>query len=146
MALAEKQTVKDNAQPNATMAAGMPPDVKDATPTLEGRVDAIDQNRLFGWVWSPERPDVRVDVVIRLNGHALIRIKAENERVDLRRNGIGDGKHAFEAELPDAALASAENISVCAVIPETGEEIDLRIPSQSEQEAHTALNLSLIHI
>ncbi|WP_417825147.1 hypothetical protein [Thalassospira lucentensis] len=146
MALAEKQTVKDNIQPAATIAAGTPPDVKDATPTLEGRVDAIDQKRLFGWVWSPERPDARIEVVIRLNGHALIRLKAENERVDLRRNGIGDGKHAFEAELPDAALASAEKISVCAVIPETGEEIDLRIPSQSEQEAHTALNAPLSKI
>ncbi|MEQ9348376.1 MAG: hypothetical protein RIG26_18240 [Thalassospira sp.] len=142
MALAEKQTVEDNAQSAATNPAA-PIDAKSATPTLEGRVDAIDQKRLFGWVWSPERPDARVEVVIRLNGHALLRVSAENERVDLRRNGIGDGKHAFEAELPDAAMANVESLSVCAVIPETREEIDLKIPSQSEQEAHTALNAPL---
>jgi len=132
MAVAEKKTMEDTPSPTVTQDAEQP------APALEGRVDAIDQNRLYGWVWSPQSPDAKIEVVIRLNGHALLRETAENERVDLRRNGIGDGKHAFEVELPDAAVASVDSLSVCAVIPGTKDEITLRIPSQSEQEAHTA--------
>ncbi|QPO11979.1 hypothetical protein IT893_00115 [Thalassospira sp. A40-3] len=143
MAVAEKQTMEEIPTPAPTPASTGAQDAEQTAPTLEGRVDAIDQNRLYGWVWSPQSPDARIEVVVRLNGHALLRETAENERVDLRRNGIGDGKHAFEVELPDAAVASVESLTVCAVMPGTKEEITLRIPSQSEQEAHTALNAPL---
>lgn len=142
MALAEKQTLDDQT-PSAKDSTVLAKDAETVAPTLEGRVDAIDQNRLFGWVWSPQQPDARIEVIVRLNGHALLRTKAESERVDLRRNGIGDGKHAFEVELPDAALASVADVTVCAVMPGSKEEIDLRIPSQSEQEAQTAMNAPL---
>lgn len=142
MALAEKQPAKTNAPKPGAGHDASANDAQDAL-TLEGRVDAIDQSRLFGWVWCPQQPDARIEVIIRLNGHSLLRVTAENERVDLRRNGIGDGKHAFEIELPDAALASPDTISVCALMPGSRDEIDLRIPSQSEQQAHTALNAPL---
>tara|TARA_R110000868_G_scaffold92100_4_gene255423 strand:- start:170175 stop:170969 length:795 start_codon:yes stop_codon:yes gene_type:complete len=118
-------------------------DGEPVLPTIEGRVDAIDRQRLFGWVWCPERPDARIDVLVRLNGHTLLRVKAEDERVDLRRNGIGDGAHAFEAELPEAALVTVENITVFAITPETGDQIELRIPSQSEQHAQSAITAPL---
>lgn len=145
MAIAQKDlTETTSAKPVANDAAKA--DAEQAIPTIEGRVDAIDRERLFGWVWSPERPDARIEVIVRLNGHTLLRVKAENERVDLRRNGIGDGAHAFEAELPEAALASVENVTVFAITPETGDQIELRIPSQSEQQAQSAVNAPLSKI
>lgn len=110
---------------------------------LEGNVDAIDRERLFGWVWCPQRPDAQIDVIVRMNGHTLLKVKADRERIDLRRNGIGNGKHAFEIELPEAALAAADSLSVVAITPETGAETALRIPSQTEQAAHSAMNAPL---
>ncbi|WP_245881344.1 hypothetical protein [Thalassospira marina] len=115
----------------------------DGPPVLEGNVDAIDRERLFGWVWCPQRPDAQVDVIVRMNGHTLLKVKADRERIDLRRNGIGNGKHAFEIELPEAALAAADSLSVVAITPETGAETVLRIPSQTEQAAHSAMNAPL---
>ncbi|HAY49011.1 MAG TPA: hypothetical protein DCY62_08600, partial [Thalassospira sp.] len=76
MAVAEKQTMEETPVPSVAQDAEQP------APTLEGRVDAIDRNRLYGWVWSPQNPDARIEVVVRLNGHALLRETAENERVD----------------------------------------------------------------
>ncbi|MDP2698133.1 hypothetical protein [Thalassospira sp.] len=140
MAIAEKQAVKVSTKPAAKEVA-----VKEA-PTLEGRVDAIDQERLFGWVWCPQRAEERIEVVIRLNGHRLMTVKADNERIDLRRNGIGDGGYAFEAQLPEAALASVDNLTVVAMTPETGTEVVLRIPSQSEQVAQSAMTAPLSKI
>lgn len=115
----------------------------DGPPVLEGNVDAIDRDRLFGWVWCPQHPDAQIDLIVRMNGHTLIKVKADRERIDLRRNGIGNGKHAFEIELPEAALAAVDSLSVVAITPETGAENPLRIPSQTEQAAHSAMNAPL---
>tara|TARA_R110001583_G_scaffold195345_1_gene372075 strand:- start:68985 stop:69818 length:834 start_codon:yes stop_codon:yes gene_type:complete len=158
MAVAQEKT-KDTTPPvNARQAKAMPPSQPgkagnaqaaqnvqkaDGPPVLEGNVDAIDRNRLFGWVWCPQHPDAQIDLIVRMNGHTLLKIKADRERIDLRRNGIGNGKHAFEIELPDAALAAVESLSVVAIMPETGAETPLRIPSQTEQAAHSAMNAPL---
>ena len=65
-------------------------DGEPVLPTIEGRVDAIDRQRLFGWV-----------------------------------------------------LVTVENITVFAITPETGDQIELRIPSQSEQHAQSAITAPL---
>ena len=64
MAIAQKDLSETSAKPVANDAAKN--DVEPAIPTIEGRVDAIDRQRLFGWVWCPERPDARIEVIVRL--------------------------------------------------------------------------------
>jgi hypothetical protein len=67
-------------------------------------------------------------------------------RLDLRRNGIGDGGHAFEIELSEAAELDLASISVVATSPSTGEELVLRSPSQDERAAEAALNAPLSRV
>jgi hypothetical protein len=110
---------------------------------LQGRVDAIEGQRLFGWVWDRSHPTERLQVRIMLNEQTIASATADMPRIDLRRNGIGDGGYAFEIELPGAAEHGMAGFSVIAVSPSTGEELVLRSPSQDERAAEAALNAPL---
>ncbi|WP_201829981.1 hypothetical protein [Microvirga zambiensis] len=107
---------------------------------IQGRLDAIEGRRLFGWVWDRAYPNERLLVRILLEGRMVVSATADLPRVDLRRNGIGDGGHAFEVELPEALAGVTESLTVVAVSSVTGEEIVLRSPSQDERAAEAAVS------
>lgn len=113
---------------------------------LQGRIDAIEGRRLFGWVWDRSSPAERLQVRALLNGQIVASASADLARIDLRRNGIGDGGHAFEIELPDAVELDLASISVVAISPSTGGELVLRSPSQDERAAEVALNAPLSRV
>ncbi len=113
---------------------------------LQGRIDAIEGRRLFGWVWDRSSPAERLQVRALLNGQIVASASADMARIDLRRNGIGDGGHAFEIELPDAVELDLGSISVVATSPSTGGELVLRSPSQDERAAEVALNAPLSRV
>jgi hypothetical protein len=107
---------------------------------IQGRVDAIEGRRLFGWVWDAVRPGERVLVRVLREGRMVASATADMARVDLRRNGIGDGSHAFEIELPEDVAASASSLEVVAVSPATGAETVLQVPTSSERAAEAAIS------
>lgn len=109
---------------------------------LQGRVDAIEGHRLFGWVWDRSRPTERLQVRVILGERTIASATADMPRVDLRRNGIGDGGYAFEIELPGTTEQDADLLSVIAT-SSAGEDIVLRSPSQSERAAEAAINAPL---
>ena len=85
--------------------------VSDASETpakLNGRVDALDGNRLHGWIWDEARPEERLIVRLMRGGLKVQEAVADQGRIDLRRNGIGDGRHAFAMELDDRTAAARE--------------------------------------
>jgi len=110
---------------------------------LQGRVDAVEGRRLYGWVWNRARPTERLLIRITLNGASIASTTADMPRVDLRRNGIGDGGHAFEVELPDSVGQDTADLAVAAIAPSTGEELVLQAPSQDERAAEAAINAPL---
>jgi hypothetical protein len=71
---------------------------------------------------------------------------ADRPRVDLRRNGIGDGSCAFEADLPDEAGADPDALTVVAVSPSTGLEtpLALALPEARASEAAVAAPLARV--
>lgn len=113
---------------------------QSAASQIQGRLDAIEGRRLFGWVWDSARPTERLLIRILLEGRMICSATADLPRVDLRRNGIGDGGHAFEVELPDAVAGISSNLAVVAVSPSTGEEVVLQSPSQDERAAEAAIS------
>ena len=112
----------------------------EAPSQIQGRLDAIEGRRLFGWVWDRAYPSERLLVRILLEGRMVVSATADLPRVDLRRNGIGDGGHAFEVELPEALAGVTASLTVVAVSATTGEEIVLRSPSQDERAAEAAVS------
>jgi hypothetical protein len=107
---------------------------------IQGRVDAAEGRRLFGWVWDRSRPTEHLLVRVLLEGRMVASGTADMVRVDLRRNGIGDGSHAFEVELPEAVEAVADRLTVVAVSTATNQEVVLQAPSQSERAAEAAVS------
>ena len=107
---------------------------------IQGRVDAIEGRRLFGWVWDCSHPKEHLLVRVLLDGRMVASGSADMARVDLRRNGIGDGSHAFEIELPEAVEALSANLAVVAVSTTTNQEVVLQAPSQTERAAEAAIS------
>ena len=83
-------------------------------PAPEGRIDAIEPHRIYGWAFDRARPGLRLGVTVRLDGRVVGEAKADRMRVDLRRNGIGDGAHAFEIALEGLSGAERERLEVTA--------------------------------
>jgi hypothetical protein len=126
------------ATPDATLA-------QDNVQPVKGRVDAIDQGRLFGWAFDPVAPDKRLTIRVLLDDKVVAEAAADRNRPDLRRNGIGDGAHAFEITLPDPATGRADELVVVA-IDGAGSEQTLRVPRPDEQAAEALIAAPLTRV
>ena len=58
------------------------PEQNNAKP-LKGRVDAIDQGRVFGWAFDPETPEKRLAIRVLLDGKVIAEALADRNRPDL---------------------------------------------------------------
>ncbi|HYM33356.1 MAG TPA: hypothetical protein VEU47_18805 [Candidatus Cybelea sp.] len=92
-------------------------------PSVGGYIDTIQGNRVFGWAWDPKRPTARIVVQVEVAGEVTSSVTADRAREDLKANGVGDGAHAFECDLP--ADASEKDIRILALCPETRSAVEL---------------------
>ena len=101
--------------------------------SVNGYIDAITNNRVYGWAWDAQNPVVRITIHLRANGKIISMLEADQPREDLIASGIGDGCHAFEAEIPDGV--SPADVAVLALCPISGQTIELTLrgtPGRSE--------------
>jgi hypothetical protein len=79
------------------LGSGKPP---TDTAVLEGYLDSVDEEAIFGWAWNAGQPNstVQVDVYDGLN--LLATVLADQERDDLVARQMGNGKHAFSYPTP----------------------------------------------
>ncbi len=112
-------------------------------PRLQGRVDAFENGRLHGWAWDASCPGDRMTIHVFHDGERVLSKVAETGRVDLRRNGIGDGKYAFEIELPQEVVAAPDGMTVVAESPGGGAQLKLPRPSAEERAAEAAVAMPL---
>jgi len=117
---------------------------KKVEPT-KGRVDAIDDGRLFGWAFDPAAPTKRLTIRVLLDGKPIAEAVADKDRPDLKRSGIGDGAHAFDVMLPQFAAMRAGELVVVA-INGAGVEQALRVPKPDEQAAEALIAAPMTRI
>lgn len=120
------------------------PENEGAKP-VTGRVDAIDGGRLFGWAFDPAAAGQRLKVRVLLDGAPVAEAVADRNRPDLKRNGIGDGKHAFEIALPEAVQKRSRDLVVMAITPD-GAGHALRVPQPDEQAAEALIAAPLTRV
>ncbi|WP_331376957.1 hypothetical protein [Sinorhizobium chiapasense] len=120
------------------------PEQDNARP-MNGRVDAIDQGRIFGWAFDPATPSKRLTIRVILDGSVIAEAVADRNRPDLKRNGIGDGSHAFEIALPETAAARTADLVVTA-LDGRGAEQKLRVPRPDEQAAEALIAAPLTKV
>jgi hypothetical protein len=96
-----------------------------------GRIDIADAGRVSGWAWDQARPEHRLEVQIWHRDELLGSTLAERERADLKRNGIGDGCHAFLFKLDRPGLDLAKLVAK-VVCPDLAEPVPLFRPSETQ--------------
>ncbi|MEM9631786.1 MAG: hypothetical protein AAGA50_10705 [Pseudomonadota bacterium] len=126
-----------------TEATQEKPEKQIDAPKLQGRVDAFENGRLLGWAWDASHPTDRMTIHIFHDGERVLSKTAETERIDLRRNGIGDGAYAFDIELPQAVAAAPDGLSVLAESPLDKSQLQLPRPSAEERAAEAAVAMPL---
>ena len=77
-----------------------PADHRSATAIWQGALDVTTRERVTGWAWDAAHPDHPVALQILDNGVPVGRVLANQFRSDLRRAGIGEGRHGFDLALP----------------------------------------------
>ncbi|BAI74239.1 hypothetical protein AZL_a07080 (plasmid) [Azospirillum sp. B510] len=104
---------------------GDPSDTPQAA-AIVGHIDALQGGRVFGWAWDGNHPGDRLEVELRLERDGgppeiLARVAADRPRPDLAGGGIGDGSHAFEAEVTLPSEADPSRVVAVVRSPSTGE-------------------------
>jgi hypothetical protein len=112
---------------------------------ISGRVDAIADRRVLGWAWHPGHPQERLLIECLIDGRKVASVTADQSRIDLKRNGIGDGSHAFDFELTDDAAADIERLQFRALAT-NGESMVLRVASIDERAAEAAISVPLTRV
>ena len=90
-----------------------------ATPTrpqlgaLRGYIDRIRATSIAGWAQNSDAPEAPVCLEFFVDGELIGRALANSYREDLKRAGLGSGRHAFTFT-PPAGLAFAPARSRCA--------------------------------
>lgn len=91
--------------------------------SVNGYIDAITGNRVYGWAWDAQQPKAKIVVRLMAGGKTCGVFAADLPREDLKTNGIGDGAHAFEFAIPEGVPLN--DLTVLAVCPDTGATVDL---------------------
>jgi len=73
--------------------------VKLADAKIEGRIDAVENRKIYGWAWDRMRPEDQLKVEIKLGDRIVATGVADQTREDLAAGGIGN--HAFVLDLID---------------------------------------------
>lgn len=74
---------------------------------LRGRVEAVDEGVVRGWLWDPREPQARMTLTWRTPDDRLIAATADEARPRLARRGIGDGRHGFTLAFGQATEAGS---------------------------------------
>lgn len=76
---------------------------------LRGRVDSLTERQIHGWAADDSDLKRQLFVDVFINSLLIARVRASAWREDLRREGWGDGRHAFYFD-PSPYLQAGKNI------------------------------------
>jgi molybdenum cofactor biosynthesis enzyme MoaA len=89
---------------------------------LRGNVDSFSLDAIEGWAFDEAAPERAVQVGLFEGDRQLLTVAAAELRADLNAAGIGDGRHAFRAPLPESVFdGRSHRIHIRFV--DTGDEI-----------------------
>ncbi|MGA2049996.1 MAG: class I SAM-dependent methyltransferase [Terracidiphilus sp.] len=110
---------------------------------IEGVVDCVTNTHVDGWVYRDDDPSEHLVVTVHLGGR-IIGVKAANQqRNDLRDEGIGEGDHAYFIDLDEPIDDGQFGKMVVFATSQNGERIRLPLPIDDtvfpELNGHTAV-------
>ena len=103
-----------------------------AKDTFLGSCEYVRDGVARGWVVNLVDPEDVVEIDVRCDGTLLTVIRADRERADLKKAGIGNGRHGFRYVLPNIARTEGSQIEFNV----SGSKIPLRkTPVQLDKSA-----------
>jgi hypothetical protein len=88
--------------------------------SILGEVALDEDGVLHGWCWSPEQPDERRAIDIRIDQELAATLIASRFREDLRFRNYGDGYHGFSVTLTKQLAAASTRSVISAYDRATG--------------------------
>ena len=89
-----------------------PPATTGVKPRLKAMLESVGDGQLKGWALDLAHPDIALALDIFVDNELVARdVMAEIDRPDLRRAGLGDGRHGFSLHLPNRFLLR-ESLSI----------------------------------
>jgi hypothetical protein len=79
-----------------------------AAPTLRGHVDRAADGLVQGWAQAEGHPGAPVCLDVLVDGVVAVQVLGNRYRSDLKRAGLGSGRHAFSVALEIAAGTQVE--------------------------------------
>ncbi len=129
----------------ATLAPAPLPTTPTPPVGIQGAVDNVGAERIYGWAFHPNCPGERLRIEARIGGRVAVASRADFARPDLAPAGIGDGNHAFELRLTrDCILRRAELAIVAVAADGTERALPFRVkrtPAIAAAEAQRDLGL-----
>jgi hypothetical protein len=107
---------------------------------IEGFIDAVDGNRVFGWAWDRLNPGDHLVVELVRDGEVMATTTADQKRRDLQMGGIGDGSHAFEVTVE----GDPATLTVVAASPTSSSRVALQNRGPVDSGAATAALLQRV--
>ena len=74
--------------------------MSDALPPLRGSLDQVTRTQISGWAADPAAPGQPVELELLIDDVVVGRLQAGLFRPDLKRAGVGEGRHAFQVTIP----------------------------------------------
>ncbi|MBP7003178.1 hypothetical protein, partial [Amaricoccus sp.] len=75
------------------------PEAADGGPRVYGVIDVLRPDRVSGWAIDRADAAAAVEIEILREGAPVARVRADRERRDLARGGVGTGRYGFSAPL-----------------------------------------------
>src|SRR5690348_3558337 len=82
----------------------------EAQRSLRSFIDGADHRGINGWAYFPNKPDVRVQLHLFIDGKYISTSVADQFRQDLVEAGVGDGQNSFTIALPESAEDGREHV------------------------------------
>lgn len=98
----------------------------------DGRVESAGDGVVTGWAWSPPAPDVRVRIVVWVNGRIAASGLADRPTPGLEKIGLPDDRHGFAIELPEELAGEHEELAVAVRVAGVSERLSM-VPGWNEQ-------------
>ena len=100
--------------------------VQPHEPDIAGFIDAVANDRVYGWAWDRKCPADRLEVQVWIGERRIATSQADRLRNDLKVNGVGDGRHAFEVAIgPLAEGETPDALRVLAASPSSEQAVAL---------------------
>ena len=90
--------------------------------SIKVKVDVCNREKIAGWAINEISPLERVALDLLVDGKFHNTIFARRERPDLKKAGIGDGKHGFLYNFSNR-VKSKSSLIICLVLSDTNQRV-----------------------